>query len=64
MNDCDMCEFYGNCELAGQTMFCDDCKDYHNCSIKFVTCEAGHYIECNNGWEDKEDYCCQERDGR
>ena len=60
MNYCDTCDYADKCELADGINFCDDCKDCHNCTIKFDTCEAGHYIECNNGWEDKEDYCCED----
>lgn len=60
MSYCDICEYADKCELADIVNFCDDCKDSANCTIRFETCEAGHYIECNNGWEDKEDYCCED----
>lgn len=56
MNYCDICEYYDNCELAGGINFCENCKDCNDCTIKFDTCKAGHYIECNNGWEDNEIY--------
>ena len=61
-NYCDVCEHYDSCELAGDIMFCDDCLYCDTCDIKYVTCEAGNYIECNNGWEDKEIYCCEDYD--
>lgn len=57
LNYCSSCELADTCELADQVNFCDDCKDRIGCSIKFDTCDAGHYIECNNGFEDKNDYC-------
>lgn len=62
MNYCDTCEYADKCELADGINFCDDCKDCFTCTIKFPTCEAGHFIECNNGWEDKEIYCCDDED--
>lgn len=62
MNYCDCCEYADKCELADGINFCDDCKECHTCTIRFNTCEAGHDIECNNGWEDKEDYCCEDED--
>lgn len=61
-NYCETCDLADKCELAYGIMFCDNCKDSCDCSIKFATCEAGHFIECNNGWEDKEDYCCEDED--
>lgn len=61
MNYCDVCEYADKCELADIINFCEDCKDFAcGCIICFETCKAGHYIECNNGWEDKEDYCCED----
>lgn len=60
MNYCDSCEKANGCEYADGINFCDDCKDYADCSIKFDCCEAGHYIECNNGFEDKNECCCED----
>lgn len=57
MSYCDCCEYANECELADGICFCNDCKDCDECTIKYVTCEAGFYIECNNGFEDKNDYC-------
>lgn len=51
MNHCDTCEFADKCELANGINFCEDCKDCKDCSIKNCVCDAGHYIECNNGFE-------------
>ena len=50
------CECYDNCDLANQISFCDDCKYGFNCDIRSVSCDKGHDIECNNGFEEKE-YC-------
>ena len=47
------CEYIDNCELAEQINFCEDCKDYPNCGICDSYCQAGHEIECNNGFEPK-----------
>lgn len=55
-NRCLNCEFSENCELFDAINFCEDCKDYHNCDICYETCEAGHQIECNNGFEVKSEY--------
>lgn len=56
MNDtefyCYECEYRDNCELAEQINFCEDCKYNLTCDIKSC-CEAGHDIECNNGFEPK-----------
>lgn len=59
-NHCLCCEFADECELADGINFCEDCKDYSNCTIRGVYCKAGHEIECNNGFEDKSDYCSEE----
>lgn len=59
---CNSCDFYEECDLAGDINFCEDCKDCETCTIKFNSCEAGHCIECNNGFEDKNDYCSDEPD--
>ena len=61
MNHCDFCEYANTCELAGGINFCEDCKDCAECTIK-ESCEAGHYIECNNGFEDKNEYCCEDEE--
>jgi hypothetical protein len=53
---CDCCEYANECELADGINFCNDCKDCDECTIRTVCCEAGHDIECNNGFEDKNDY--------
>ena len=60
MNYCDACEFYDECEYSDGINFCDDCKDCFNCNLKYVSCKAGHDIECNNGFEDKNDYCSED----
>lgn len=60
MSYCDCCEYANECELADRINFCNDCKDCDECTIKYVTCEAGFYIECNNGFEDKNDYCSED----
>ena len=65
MNYCDTCEYYDECEYADGINFCDDCKDRFNCNLRYEDCMAGHNIECNNGFEDKNDYCSEddEEDG-
>ena len=60
MNYCDTCEYYDECEYADGINFCDDCKDRFNCDLRYVHCKAGHDIECNNGFEDKNDYCSED----
>lgn len=60
MNYCDMCEYAENCEYADGINFCDDCKYSFDCPIKTVFCKAGYAIECNNGWEDKDEYLGEE----
>lgn len=50
-NYCDTCDLYEDCEYAGNICFCDFCADRKDCTVKCVTCDAGHYIECNNGFE-------------
>lgn len=57
MNRCENCEHSDKCPLAKITNFCEDCVDYEICNIKSSECcEKGHDIECNNGFEDKENY--------
>ena len=60
MNYCDSCEFADKCELADGINFCADCAEYANCTICTHQCKAGHDIECNNGFEDKNDYCSED----
>lgn len=62
MNHCNVCEFYNDCEYADGINFCEDCKDYAECTIRDVSCKDGHDIECNNGFEDKNDYCCEDEE--
>lgn len=62
MNYCDSCEYYDECELAGGINFCEDCKDCFTCDIRYSSCKAGHDIECNNGFEDKNDYCSEDEE--
>lgn len=57
MNHCDCCEYADKCELADGINFCEDCRDFGECTIACVFCEAGHAIECNNGFEVKDGYC-------
>lgn len=47
---CLNCEYRETCELADNINFCEECKDCDTCTIKSC-CEAGHDIECNNGFE-------------
>lgn len=56
------CEYIDNCELAEQINFCEDCKDYPNCGICNGYCQAGHEIECNNGFEPKSEIDWEEDD--
>lgn len=49
---CENCEFRNTCDLCDCINFCVDCKDYNYCNI-LKDCEAGHSVECNNGFEDK-----------
>ena len=60
MNRCDSCEFYDECEYADGINFCEDCKDHSECTLCYISCKAGFDIECNNGFEDKEDYCSED----
>lgn len=62
INYCSTCEFADTCEIADITNFCDDCKDCDGCTLKYVTCQAGHDIECNNGFEPNDDYCSEDED--
>ena len=62
MNHCDCCEYYDECELAGDINFCEECQEYPECRICVVSCKAGHDIECNNGFEPKGDYCSEDEE--
>lgn len=51
---CDNCEKSNNCGLAFIINFCIECKHYHHCDLLGGIggeCDAGHEIECNNGFE-------------
>ena len=54
-NYCSDCEYRETCEIADITNFCEDCKDYYTCDIQ-AECGAGHSVECNNGFEDRNEY--------
>ena len=54
MNYCEVCEFEETCPLANAIRFCKDCADFDGCNI-LETCKGGHYIECDNGFEEKEE---------
>lgn len=56
MNHCYCCDFADTCEIADLVNFCEDCIDYDDCSICDTECNAGHFIECNNGFEPKEEF--------
>lgn len=60
MNYCDSCEYTHRCQLPDGINFCEDCKYYPKCTICDVYCLAGHEIECNNGFENKNEYCCED----
>lgn len=60
MSRCYTCEYHDECEYADGINFCDDCIYGNNCDLRYVSCEAGHDIECNNGFEDKSDYCSED----
>ena len=53
MSRCANCEHYNECEHADEVCFCDECRHDYSCPVKTVCCEAGHYIECNNGFEER-----------
>lgn len=54
---CYNCEHSDNCKIAYHYNFCEDCRDYWNCNIKSWSedCLKGYEIECNNGFEDKDE---------
>ena len=55
MNRCLSCEYADECPLEMIINFCEDCKDYDECTIRNFYCKNGFEIECNNGFEDKDD---------
>ena len=58
---CIRCNHYVDCPMADDLNFCEECAEYDTCSIRdAVTCPAGCGIECNNGFEPKDFYCCEE----
>lgn len=59
---CLNCEHREDCELADNINFCEDCKDYPHCDICYGYCEGGYAVECNNGFEPKNDYGDDEYD--
>ena len=54
---CDDCKYATKCKIAYTVNFCENCKDYNDCDIRYYECEAGHEIECNNGFEENNSYC-------
>lgn len=55
-NYCNICDFYDDCEYAGDICFCDNCAARENCRLRDgVVCLAGYGIECNNGYEEESD---------
>ena len=53
-NHCEFCPLSKKCSLANQILFCEDCRYFDDCDI-LAACEAGEYIECNNGFEPKDE---------
>jgi hypothetical protein len=53
-NFCIGCDLFETCEHADNVNFCDNCKDSDICDIRNVSCDEGHDIECNNGYEEDE----------
>lgn len=56
MSYCDNYKYSETCDIAFYTEFCDDCTDFLTCNIRYVTCAAGHDIECNNGFQPRNYY--------
>lgn len=52
---CFGCEYLEHCETAGAN-FCANCKDYSECDICYEYCRGGYAVECNNGFEPKDEY--------
>lgn len=65
---CVGCEYADGCEDK-DVGFCDGCREKRDCTI-LEYCEAGHPIQCNNGYEeetydddeDTDDVCIDETD--
>ena len=55
VNYCIDCEFREECVLENDINFCEDCKHYEKCDIVGMTCIGSKEIECNNGFEIKEE---------
>lgn len=53
---CETCDFANKCSYAYAVRFCRECKDYWDCDIRNVSCMAGHDIECDNGFEEENEY--------
>lgn len=49
---CPQCPHRNTCELVDNINFCEDCQDNDVCTIQ-SSCDAGHDVECNNGFEPK-----------
>ena len=62
MSRCTYCEHYDKCEYADEIRFCDECRHNYSCPIRNVCCEAGHDIECNNGFEERIEYFGEEEE--
>lgn len=62
MSHCDVCEYYDECEYAGIICFCDSCRNRQDCNLRYVSCKAGHDIECNNSYEE-DGYCDDDEEG-
>lgn len=59
---CLNCEYRDDCELADAVNFCENCRGYPHCGICYVDCKGGYAVECNNGFESKNDYGDDEYD--
>ena len=53
-NFCIGCDLFDICEFANNVKFCDNCNQGDICDVRTVCCDAGHDIECNNGYEEDE----------
>ena len=55
---CSICEHSDSCKFAHYYNFCEDCKDYWDCTIRISSeeCLKGYEIECNNGFEDEDEW--------
>lgn len=60
--ECYGCEFYDECE--DQDCLCTGCKHEDDCPLQSVMCmcKKGFYLECNNGYEDEDDWSDDEED--